>query len=233
MVTTILRQTVLIAFLSVTTLTASLAQSHKHNPAELLDQLVISPEFSPMQAFAGIELWNRINVKNVQASGVRGVSMLKLEGPGEIKQNGANYFWGWKPDRSDIGKSFTVKISALAHRGAGAKDNASTEFPVVVNQVQQADHIAYYSLPDATAAPPKVGQRFLALTKIAALDGAYKSEFYVDGRQVRTSNEPNIDFTPDRGQQGKRLELKTYYKSTLMANYTLVHDTSWTIAGGQ
>ena len=200
----------------------------KENP---VDKVEMQPEFTPMQAFAGLELWNRINVKKAPLSGPRGVTMNKIDGPGEIKQVDSVYYWVWKPEATAVGQTYTVHLRGEAHRGGGANDQATTDFPVVVNKFEFASASHYRPENKAHVATPYTKLEFRANQKIKDLDGAYKTELYLNGEKVKESNEPTIAWTPEfMKDEGKTLELKTYYKSTVMKDYVMIDDQSWKIA---
>jgi hypothetical protein len=201
----------------------------KENP---VDKVEMQPEFTPMQAFAGLELWNRINVKKAPLSGPRGVTMQKVDGPGEIKQVDSVYYWVWKPEATAVGQTYTVHMRGEAHRGGGANDQATTDFPVVVNKLDFANASHYYpENKKSHAATPFTMLNFKANQKFKDLDGAYKTELYLNGTKIAEKNEPTIEYTPEfMKDEGKTLELKTYFKSTVMKDYTLIDDQSWKIA---
>ncbi|MDP4200918.1 MAG: hypothetical protein Q8922_11665 [Bacteroidota bacterium] len=200
----------------------------KENP---VDKVELTPEFSPMAAFSGIELWNRINVKKAPLTGPRGVTMVKVDGPGEIKQVDSIYYWVWKPDASTVGQSYTVHIKGEAHRGGGANDLATTDFPVVVNKLQKAVAAPYFPANKKNEATPYTRVTFKANEKIANLDGIYRTELYLAGNKVATREEPSIEYTPEfMKDEGKSLEVKAYFKSSFMKDFVVIDDQTFKIA---
>ncbi len=200
----------------------------KENP---VDKVELTPEYTPFAAFGGLELWNRINVKKAPLTGPRGVTMQKVDGPGEIKQVDSIWYWVWKPEPSTVGQSYTVHLKGEAHRGGGANDLADAQFPVLVNKMEFANASHYYPEDKKThVAKPYTMLIFKANQKFKDLDGAYRTELYLNGTKVKEANESTIDYTPEfLKDEGKTLELKTYYKSSVMKDYTLVDDQTWKI----
>ena len=82
------------------------------------------------------------------------------------------------------------------------------------------------------AGTPYTGIDFKVNCKKANLNnGDYRLELWMAGAKVAETKEPNIDFTPVFKQDdGKKLELRTYFKSTFSKDYVkLPDDTTWTI----
>ena len=199
----------------------------KENP---VDKVELTPEYSPMAVFNGLELWNRINVKKAPLSGPRGVTMLKVDGPGEIKQVDSIWYWVWKPDASTVGQTYTVHIKGEAHRGGGANDQATTDFPVIVNKMQKAGTPFFPANPKTGEGTPFTRVTFKANEKIANLDGIYRTELYLDGAKIATRDEPSIEFTPEfMKDEKKTLEVKAYYKSSFMKDFVTIDDQSFKI----
>jgi hypothetical protein len=138
----ILRQTLLSTVLLFGTVTDSTIQGEKessiHKDSESADQLFVTPDFTIVKGYPRTELGNRINVRIADSQVFHGVTILKMEGPGELKQVDSEFFWFWEPRKGDAGKSFLVSISASFHDRLGRRIIAFTEFSVLVTRTQYA-----------------------------------------------------------------------------------------------
>src|SRR5207253_2484294 len=112
----------------------------------------------------------------------------------------------------------------------GANDLATTDFPVTVGKYEFASASHYRPENKAHEAMPYSLLEFRANQKIKDLDGAYKTELFLNGEKVLERPEPTIMYTPEfLKDEGKTLELKTYFKSTVMKDYVMIDDQTWKI----
>ncbi len=201
-------------------------------PPSEVDQLKIFPQEADFAAFPTMELPNPVKIEGATIGGPQGVNITKVDGPGEIKKIDSNFYWVWKPDAAAVGQTYTVKLAGKANRNGATKDMASTQFTVSVHKLEPANVSHYFpenkKSHDAT---PYTLLPFKANQKFANLDGTYRTEMYIGGNKVKESGEPTIEFTPEfLKDEGKPLEVKTYYKSNFMKEYILIDDENFKIA---
>jgi hypothetical protein len=225
------RHIILSLIISSVYVSGTAVAQHQSIRAHEVDQLKLFPQESDLIVFPGLELPNSLKIEGATIGGRYGVTITKVDGPGEIRKIDSNYYWMWKPDRSTVGQTYTIKLAAKANRGSGVKDQARTQFSVSVKLLQYADRTPYYSLPQLTVdSLPRVGMLFKVNEKMANLDGSYKTELSINGQRVKESSEPVIDYMPERMKDGgKTLRLVTYFKSSFMKDYIQIDDKSWVI----
>jgi len=194
------------------------------------DQLSVFPEVVDFVAFPSLDLPDPINIQGAEASKVE-ITKADPSSPGEFIKVDTNWVWHWQPDASAIGQTYTVKFKGQAKRGGGAKDLASGEFTVKVDKLTPAV-ASHYSpeYPKNHQGRPLTGIDFKVNGKKANLDGTYKMELWMAGAKVVETAEPTIDFTPVFKQdEGKKLEVRNYYKSPFMKQFVQLPDTTLTI----
>ncbi|SRR5579883_3051943 len=199
-------------------------------PAEV-DQLKIFPQVTDFAAFPTMSLPNPVKIEGATIGGPQGVNITKVDGPGEIQKIDSNYYWVWKPDAGAVGQTYTVKLAGKANRNGATKDQATTQFTVSVKKLEPANAARFFPEDKKShAALPYTLIPFKANMKFANLDGVYKTEMYIGGTKVKESNEPTIDYTPEfLKDEGKQMEIKTYFKSDFMKDYSLVDDETFKI----
>jgi len=192
------------------------------------DQLSVFPEENDFAAFPTLELPNPLKIQGAEASKVE---IIQTEGKGQIVKVDTNWVWKWKPSAIDVGTTGTVKFSANAKRGGGAKDIAQGSFSYKVDKLEPAIPSRFYPENSKThAGTPYTGIVFKANGKRAKLDGSYRMELYLADAKVASSNEPTIEYTPVlRQDEGKKLEARTYYKSPFMKDWIQLQDTVLTV----
>ena len=200
-------------------------------PPQEVDQLKIFPQVQDFASFPTLNLPNFVKIEGATITGPQGVNITKVDGPGEIVKVDSNFYWSWTPDASAVGQTYTVKLAGKANRNGAQKDQATTSFTVSVKKMAKANTIPYFPAnPKTHAATPFTDVTFKANEQIAGLDGAYRTEIYLNGQKMVTSEEPTIDFTPQfQKDEGKTLEVKAYFKSPMMANYEQIDDQSFKI----
>ena len=194
----------------------------------VFDQLGIFPEQVDFAAFPGLELPNPIKIQGAETGKVE---LVKTDGPGEFRRIDTNWVWFYKPDVKDIGQAYTVHFKGQAKRGGGAKDIAEGSFSVKVDRLEPASK-SYFAPEDPATHRGRAftGIVFKANGKKANLDGSYRMELILAGAKVAQSNEPTVEYTPVFKQdEGKKLEVKTFYKSTFMKEYVELPDTILTV----
>ncbi|MEO6941381.1 MAG: hypothetical protein ABI444_14800, partial [Candidatus Kapaibacterium sp.] len=117
-------------------------------------------------------------------------------------------------------------------RGGGAKDLANGSFTVRVNKLEPANVSRFYPENAKThVGTPYTGIVFKANGKFASLDGSYRMELDLNGTKVAEKDEPTVEYTPEfLKDEGKKLEVKTYYKSPFMKSYVQIDDQVFTVA---
>jgi hypothetical protein len=200
-------------------------------PPSEVDQLHILPQEPDFAAFPGLELPNPVKIEGATIGGPQGVNITKVDGPGEIRKIDSNFFWIWKPELKDLGTTATVKLTGKANRNGATKDIAQTQFNVIVNKLEPATVSHYFPENKKTHdATPYTMISFKANQKFANLDGTYKTELYIGGTKVKETNEATIEWTPEfLKDEGKPLEIKTYYKSNFMKDYVQIDDQTFKI----
>jgi|GEM_PF-2183806 len=199
-------------------------------PPQEVDQLKIFPQVPDFASFPSLELPNFVKIEGATISGPQGVNVTKVDGPGEIVKVDSNFYWTWKPDASAVGQTYTVKLMGKANRNGAQKDQATTTFTVSVKKMAKANVAPYFPANKAHVGTPYTDVTFKANEQIAGLDGAYRTEIYLNGQKMVTSAEPTIEFTPQfQKDEGKTIEVKAYYKSTFMKDYVPVDDQSFKI----
>ena len=200
-------------------------------PPQEVDQLKIFPQVPDFASFPTLNLPNFVKIEGATITGPQGVNVTKVDGPGEIVKVDSNFYWSWTPDASAVGQTYTVKLSGKANRNGAQKDQATTSFTVSVKKMAKASVTPYFPANAKThVGTPFTDVTFKANEQIAGLDGAYRTEVYLNGQKMVTSEEPTIDFTPQfQKDEGKTLEVKAYFKSPMMANYAQIDDQSFKI----
>ncbi len=191
----------------------------KRPEAKVTDQLAVYPQISDFSAFPGIELPNPIKIEGAES---KGVTMTKVEGPGEVVRVDTNWVWTFTPAPSDIGQSYTVKIKGQANRGGGAKDIGTNSFTVLVKALKPVagDSGVYYPIDDDGKPMPLTKFPFKVNAKYVDLDGIYRIQMFVDGKEVKTVNEPNAEYTPEfLADEGKKLSVKVSYRSVFSKEF--------------
>lgn len=200
----------------------------KKKAATVYDQLAIFPQEADFVSFPGLELPNPVKIEGAEA---KGVTISKVEGPGDFVKVDTNWVWVYKPDAGAVGQTYTVKFKGVTNRGGGAKDVATNQFSVRINKLEPANAARYTPETKAHAGTPYTNIPFKASGKFANLDGSYRMELYVNGEKKLEANEPSIEFTPEfLKDEGKSLEIKTFYKSVFMKNYIPIDDQTLKIA---
>jgi hypothetical protein len=199
----------------------------KKKAAQVFDQLSVFPQESNFAAFPGLELPNPVKIEGAEAKVVK---IDKVDGPGEFVKVDTNWVWKWKPDASMVGQTYTVKFKGTANREGGAEKNlAGGTFSVSVNKLEQTAN-AFFPVNKAKAPTPYTGIPFRFNGKYQGLDGTYKVELLMDGAKVVERNEPNVEFQPELlKDEKKKLQIKTYFKSTFMKEFLELYDTTLTI----
>ncbi len=200
-------------------------------PPQEVDQLKIFPGTPDFASFPGLDLPNAVKIEGATISGPQGVNITLAGGPGQIVKQDSNFYWTWQPSTTDVGQTYTIKLAGRANRGGMQKDQASTSFTVSVKKMVKASPTPFFpENPKTHQATPYTYVTFHANEQIAGLDGAYMTEIYLNGQKMVTSQEPTIDFTPQfQKDEGKTLEIKAYYKSSMMTNYVPIDDQSFKI----
>lgn len=200
-------------------------------PPQEVDQLQIFPQQQDFAAFPSLNLPNFVKIEGATITGPQGVKITKVDGPGEIVQVDSNFYWSWQPGPSDVGQTYTIKLAGHANRGGMQKDAATTSFNVSVKKLAKANAQPYFPANAKThQATPFTDVTFKANEQIAGLDGTYRTEAYLNGQKVVTTDEPTIEFTPQfQKDEGKTLEVKAYYKSPMMKDYVPIDDQSFKI----
>ena len=201
-------------------------------PPQEVDQLKIFPQVPDFAAFPSLSLPNAVKIEGATISGPQGVNITLAGGPGQIVKQDSNFYWTWQPGATDVGQTYTIKLNGHANRGGMQKDQATTSFTVSVKKLVKANAAPYSPAnPKTHAATPFTDVTFRANEQIAGLDGTYRTEIYLNGQKMVTSDEPTVEFTPQfQKDEGKTLEVKAYYKSTFMKDYVPVDDQSFKIA---
>jgi len=201
-------------------------------PPQEVDQLKIFPQEQDFAAFPTMELPNFVKIEGATIGGPQGVTITKVDGPGEIRKIDSNYYWVWKPDAAAVGQTYTVHLLGKANRNGADKDLSKTQFNVSVHKLEFANAAHYFPEDKKThEAKPYTLLNFKANQKFANLDGTYKTELYIGGTKVKETNEPTIEYTPEfLKDEGKQLQVKTYYKSNFMKDYVVVDDQTFKIA---
>ena len=203
----------------------------KKKEAKVTDQLTIFPQEQDFASFPGLELPNPVKIEGATIGGPQGVSVSKIDGPGDIRKIDSTYYWVWKPDAGAVGQTYTVKLKGHANRGGGAKDDAVTSFTVSVKKLELANAAPYWPGNPKKEGTPYTAVEFKANEKFANLDGIYKTELYMNGQKVAESNEPTASFTPEfQKDEGKSLQVKAYYKSNFMKDFIQIDDKTFKIA---
>jgi len=200
----------------------------KKKAATVYDQLAVFPQENDFVSFPGLELPNPVKIEGAEA---KGVTISKVEGPGEFVKVDTNWVWTYKPDAGAVGQTYTVKFKGTTNRGGGPKDVAVNQFSVRVNKLEPANAARFVPENKAHTGTPYTKIPFKASGKYANLDGSYRMEMYIDGNKVKETNEPSIEYTPEfLKDEGKNLEIKTYFKSVFMKNYVQLEDLNMKIA---
>ena len=200
-------------------------------PPQEVDQLKIFPQVPDFAAFPTLSLPNGVKIEGATISGPQGVNITLAGGPGQIVKQDSNFYWTWQPSATDVGQTYTIKLNGRANRGGMQKDQASTSFTVSVKKMVKANAAPYSPAnPKTHAATPFTDVTFRANEQVAGLDGSYRTEIYLNGQKVVSSDEPTVEFTPQfQKDEGKTLEVKAYYKSTFMKDYVPIDDQSFKI----
>src|SRR5581483_1703503 len=93
-------------------------------PPQEVDQLKIFPAVPDFASFPSLDLPNGVKIEGATISGPQGVTISKVDGPGEIVKVDSNFYWTWKPDPSAIGQTYTIKLAGKANRNGAQKDQA-------------------------------------------------------------------------------------------------------------
>jgi hypothetical protein len=202
----------------------------KKKEAKVTDQLTIFPQEQDFASFPGLELPNPVKIEGATIGGPQGVTVSKMDGPGDIRKIDSTYYWVWKPDAGAVGQTYTVKLKGHANRGGGAKDDAVTSFTVSVKKLELANAAPYWP-GKALNGTPYTSIVFKANEKFANLDGIYRTELYLNGSKIKESNEPTIEYEPEfMKDEGKSIQVKAYYKSNFMKDYVQIDEKSFKIA---
>ncbi len=200
-------------------------------PPQEVDQLKIFPQEANFASFPTLDLPNAVKIEGATITGPQGVKITKVDGPGDIVQVDSNFYWTWKPDAAAIGQTYTIKLAGRANRNGAQKDQATTSFAVSVKKLEPANLSHFFPESKKHEATPYTMLPFRANMKFANLDGSYRTELYIGGTKVKESNEATIEATPEfLKDEGKPLEVKTFYKSDFMKEYALVDDETFKIA---
>jgi len=200
-------------------------------PPQEVDQLKIFPQEQDFAAFPTMELPNFVKIEGATIGGPQGVTITKVDGPGEIKKIDSNYYWVWKPDAAAVGQTYTVHILGKANRNGADKDLSKTQFNVSVHKLEFANASHFFPENKKThEGTPYTAVTFTANEKFANLDGSYRTEIYLNGEKKVTKDEPTAEFMPEfMKDEGKQLEVKAYYKSNFMKDYVQVDDQTFKI----
>jgi hypothetical protein len=200
----------------------------KKKEAKVYDQLSVFPEIVDFVSFPNLELPNPIKIQGAET---KGVTISKVDGPGEFSKVDTNWVWSFKPDAAAIGQTYTVHFKGQTSRGGGAKDLANGSFTVRVNKLEPANVSRFYPESKTHVGTPYTSIVFKANGKFASLDGSYRMELDLNGTKVAEKDEPTVEYTPEfKKDEGKKLEVKTYYKSPFMKSYVQIDDQTFTVA---
>ena len=200
-------------------------------PPQEVDQLRIYPQELDFAAFPTLELPNPVKIEGATIGGPQGVNITKIDGPGEIKKIDSNFYWVWTPDAGAVGQTYTVKIGGKANRNGAQKDIAQTQFTVSVHKLEPATASHFFPENAKTHdGSPYTNVTFKANEKFANLDGAYRTELYLNGVKVNSKDEPTVEYMPEfMKDEGKSLEVKAYYKSNFMKDFVQIDDKTFKI----
>ena len=185
-------------------------------PPQEVDQLKIFPQQQDFASFPTLNLPNFVKIQGATITGPQGVKITKSMGRETL----------FKSIRTSIGHgsqaSESVRHTPLSLPASKPQRNAEGSGNDNFQRQRQEDSESECSsvLPsecEDAQATPYTDVTFKANEQIAGLDGSYKTEVYFNGQKMVTSDEPTIEFTPQfQKDEGKTLEVKAYYKSTMM-----------------
>jgi hypothetical protein len=191
----------------------------KRPEEKVTDQLAVFPTEADFSAFPGIELPNPIKIEGAES---KGVTVTKIEGPGEFVRVDTNWVWKFTPTQGDVGQSYTVKFRGEAKRGGGPKDIANSQFSVVVKALTPVagDTAVYFPLDDEGKPVAYTKVPFTINGKFKDLDGSYKIVLTLNGAEYKTVNEPTVEVTPKfLEDENKKLGVSIQFKSLFMKEY--------------
>ncbi|MBS1902268.1 MAG: hypothetical protein JSS75_01015 [Bacteroidetes bacterium] len=206
----------------------------KRPEAKVTDQLQVLPQLADFVAFPGIELPNPIKIEGAD---IKGVSITKIDGPGEFQKIDTLWYWIYKPASTEIGQNYTVHFKGQANRGGGAKDVGMSSFSVTVHALRPvAGDTAMYSptyVDDngKTVVSPYTKVPFSINGKYEELNGSYQLHLTLDGASFKDVPEPTYEFTPTfMEMEGKKLGVTINFKSPFMKNWVELRHDEFAIA---
>lgn len=199
----------------------------KRPEAKVFDQLTVVPQLSDFNSFPSLELPNPLRIEGAES---KSVQITKTEGPGDIVKIDTNWYWIHKPATGDVGQSYTVRYTAKASRGGGAKDISSGQFSVMVKPLSPADSTPFEPVDDEknvfcyTKVPFKINGSY------AGLDGSYKIKLTLDGQDFKEVPNPTYEFTPEfQSMEGKTLGVTILFRSPYAKEYVVLEDKKFKI----
>jgi hypothetical protein len=202
----------------------------KKKEAKVFDQLAVHPQISDFNSFPTLDLPNLMRIEGAES---RGVSISKLEGPGEFVKIDTFWYWKYTPNQGEVGQTYTVKYRGSANRGGGPKDVGQGQFSVTVKGLQPVDALTYFpadSVDGKLDVTPYTKVPFKVNGKYQDLNGTYRIKLTLDGNEFKTVNEPTYEFTPTFGEmEGKRLGVEVQFRSQFMNEFVTLKKDEFTI----
>ncbi len=202
----------------------------KRKEAKVFDQLAVYPQLSDFNSFPTLDLPNLMRIEGAES---RGVSIAKLEGPGEFVKIDTFWYWKYTPNAGEVGQTYTVKYRGSANRGGGAKDVGQGQFSVTVKGMQPVDPLTYFpadSIDGKVEVTPYTKVPFKINGKYQDLNGTYRINLTLDGSLYKTINEPTYEFTPVFGEmEGKKLGVEILFRSQFMNEFVTLKKDEFTI----
>lgn len=202
----------------------------KRPEAKVTDQLGTFAQIADFNVFPGLELPNPIKIEGAEA---KGVTITKIEGPGEFVKVDTNWVWKYTPALGDVGQTYTVKFKGQANRGGGGKDQSIGSFNVAVKALHPiaGDSAVFQPLDEGDGKPqPYTKFPFKVNAKYADLDGIYNIKIFVDGKEVKNVLEPTASYTPVYLEdENKKLMVKVFYRSAFSKEFKELRTDEFTI----
>jgi hypothetical protein len=199
----------------------------KKKEAKVYDQLTVIPQVQDFSSFPTLDLPNPIRIEGAEA---KGVTITKIDGPGEFIKIDTNWYWKMTPGVGDIGQSYTVRFKGTANRGGGPKDVGAGSFSVIVKALQPVDS-SMYSLSDPNMEiKPYVKVPFSINGKMQGLNGSYKLILTLNGTEIKTVDEPTYTYKTDNYDDvGKKLGVEVRFKSPYTPDYVTIKKDEFVI----
>lgn len=206
----------------------------KKKEAKVFDQLAVFPQINDFNSFPTLDLPNLMRIEGAEA---KGVTISKLEGPGEFVKIDTFWYWKYTPNPGEIGQTYTVKYRGAANRGGGPKDVAQSQFSVTIKGLQPVDPLTYSpeGVVDTSegkmVVTPYTKVPFKINGKYQDLNGTYRLRLTLDGSEFKTVNEPTYEFTPTFNEmEGKKLGVEVLFKSQFMNEFVTLKKDEFEIA---